>query len=110
MVESTPLLIPRAVCQSLVALGRQVDDPLSIICVEILAQLAMENPHLVSSVGGIDLLFHSIIHMEKFFESQQSALVTVATFLCNDSPHRRYLDLDLFGVRELLQTYEWTHN
>ena len=66
----------------------------------------MGNPGLVGSVGGMNFLFHEIVHMENYHENRQAALVAVATFLCNDAPPRRHLDLHNMGVCDVLALFE----
>lgn len=62
----------------------------------------MSNPAVVGSVGGMKVIFNSIIHMEKFYESFQSSIVTAVTYLLNDTPTRKHLDINEIGVRKLI--------
>lgn len=57
------------------------------------------------------VLFHSIIHMERYFESFQTSLIHVITYLLNDQPTRKYIDLNELGVCDISniqkRRYRW---
>ena len=66
--------------------------------------IAVVNPAIVGSIGGMKVIFDSIIHMEKFFESFQSSIITSSTYLLNDYPTRKHLDVNDISVSFQLKT------
>ena len=61
MCKVAPLQVPRSIVFSLDAIAREKADPLRIVCLEALRELAIANPKLVAECFGMSTLFDAVL-------------------------------------------------
>ena len=90
-------VFPPAFARSLVAVATQKDDSLRRVCMEVLRQLAVENPRCAVSVNGLSTLLEAVL--DPNFQDMSESILISFMYLLNDPKTRKfirpYLDLHL---------------
>ncbi|ELR24886.1 cytosolic regulator of adenylate cyclase [Acanthamoeba castellanii str. Neff] len=98
LVEIDPVLTPRCIIQSLLAIVETRDDSFVRIALDTLALLAVQNIKGVAQCGGMRTLLNALV--DPTFSDQHDSLLAGVLYILNHPQNRAYLrpHTDLRGV------------
>ena len=71
--------LSQGIVRTLVAIADQKEDRISLIALETLCEIALRNPELVATCGGIRIIFESLLETSRGMD--ESLLMTVLYLL-----------------------------
>lgn len=103
-----PEYLPRPIVQAVVAIARFYEDPLCLVAIQTITELALKNTWIVAECNGIAAIFSAMINMRPFSEGLQETLINAMTFILNEEHTRKYVrkaDIRL-ALEPITDTYE----
>ncbi|MBN3318173.1 RICTR protein, partial [Atractosteus spatula] len=113
MITVNALLFPSSITNSLIAVGNdglQERDRMVRACIAIICELALRNPEVVASRGGLSTILKNVIDCQ--LSRINEALITTILHLLNHPKTRQYVrsDVELEQILAPYTDFHYRHN